>query len=81
MLREMKSYSKFAMLIIADLQTLYLIVVLYCTMHLFFPILSYLLTQMDIYTVFRKKVIYLFLPHISHSFCTNFTKLSVNIHK
>jgi len=34
-----------------------------------------------IYTVFRKKVIYLFLPYISHSFWANFTKLSVNIGK
>jgi len=33
------------------------------------------------YTVFRKKVIYLFLPYISHSFWANFTKLSVNIRK
>jgi len=34
-----------------------------------------------IYTVFRKKVIYLFLPYIYHSFWSNFTKLSVNIRK
>ena len=33
------------------------------------------------YTVFRKKVIDLFLPYISYSFWTNFTKLSVNIRK
>ena len=29
----------------------------------------------------QKKVIYLFLPYISHSFWANFTKLSVNIRK
>ena len=34
----------------------------------------------DIHRV-QKKVIYLFLPYISHSFWTNFTKLSVNIRK
>ena len=33
----------------------------------------------SVYTVFRKKVIYLFLPFISHSFWTDFTKLSVYI--
>ena len=33
------------------------------------------------YIVFRKKVIYLFLPYISHSFWANFTKLSVDIRK
>jgi len=36
---------------------------------------------LSLYTVFRKKVIYLFLPYISHSFWANFTKLSVNILK
>ena len=44
-------------------------------------ICEYLAKYTTFYTMFRKKVIYLVLPYISHSFWGNFTKLSVNIRK